>query len=116
VDLVSRTWRAPQRRSGRRVAAPGRGPVMPKTELAGYRMLDGRLNLQLFAQDKTEPPTPKRRRDARKKGQVAKSHDLGTALVLLIAFPVLYALIAYMGEQMAAFTYWTYTEALPLQE
>lgn len=89
---------------------------MPKTELAGYRMLDGRLNLQLFAQDKTEPPTPKRRRDARKKGQVAKSHDLGTALVLLVAFPVLYALIASMGEQMAAFTYWTYTEALPLQE
>lgn len=71
-----------------------------------------RLNLQLFAQDKTEPPTPKRKRDARRKGQVAKSQDLGTAVVLLTTFPVLYALISYMGEQMADFTHWMYTEAL----
>lgn len=75
-----------------------------------------RLNLQLFAQDKTEPPTPKRRRDARRKGQVAKSQDLGTALVLLTAFPVLYSLMSYMGEQMAGFTHWVYTEALPVRE
>ncbi|MEW6658400.1 MAG: flagellar biosynthesis protein FlhB [Thermodesulfobacteriota bacterium] len=35
-------------------------------------------------QDKTEKPTPKRRAKAREKGQVARSKDLSTALVLLI--------------------------------
>src|SRR5262249_54670983 len=34
--------------------------------------------------EKTEQPTPKRLRDARKKGQVAKSQDLTSALVLLV--------------------------------
>jgi flagellar biosynthetic protein FlhB len=33
--------------------------------------------------DKTEPATPKKRAEARKKGQVAKSQDLGGAVVLL---------------------------------
>src|SRR4051812_46425024 len=33
--------------------------------------------------DKTEKPTPKRREEARKKGQVAKSQDLNGAVVLL---------------------------------
>ena len=34
------------------------------------------------AQDKTERPTPKRLRDAKKKGQVARSRELSTALVV----------------------------------
>lgn len=42
-----------------------------------------KVDLQLFAQEKTEPATPRRRQDARKKGQVAKSPDLAAALVLL---------------------------------
>ena len=33
--------------------------------------------------DKTEKPTPKRRGEARKRGQVAKSSDLNGALILL---------------------------------
>jgi flagellar biosynthesis protein FlhB len=33
--------------------------------------------------DKTEKPTAKRKREARKKGQVAKSTDLNAALVLM---------------------------------
>jgi flagellar biosynthetic protein FlhB len=36
-----------------------------------------------MADDRTEKPTPKRRNEARKKGQVAKSADLNGALVLL---------------------------------
>ncbi|HOP53404.1 MAG TPA: EscU/YscU/HrcU family type III secretion system export apparatus switch protein, partial [Bacillota bacterium] len=35
-----------------------------------------RINLQFFAGEKTEPATPKKRRDVRKKGQVFKSQDL----------------------------------------
>ncbi len=42
-----------------------------------------RMNLQLFAGEKTEKATPKKRQDARKKGQVAKSVEVPGALVLL---------------------------------
>jgi len=49
------------------------------------------FNLQLFAEggDKTEEPTDKKRRDARKKGQVARSQELNAAFVLLAGFFVL---------------------------
>ncbi len=39
--------------------------------------------------EKTEQPTPKKIRDARKKGQVAKSQDLNTAVLFLVVFIVL---------------------------
>ncbi|WP_110112816.1 flagellar biosynthesis protein FlhB [Bacillus sp. CGMCC 1.16541] len=45
-----------------------------------------RLDLQYFAGEKTEKATPKKRQDSRKKGQVAKSQDVSTAIVLLIVF------------------------------
>ena len=35
------------------------------------------------ASDKTEPPTPKRLRDARKKGQVAKSKEVVSAAIII---------------------------------
>ena len=46
-------------------------------------------NLQFFAKDgeggeKTEPATPKKLKKAREEGQVAKSHDLNTAVLLII--------------------------------
>ena len=49
------------------------------------------LNLQLFAGEKTEPATPKRRQDARNKGQVAKSQELPSALILLSSFVIFYS-------------------------
>ncbi|ATY85011.1 flagellar biosynthesis protein FlhB [Kyrpidia spormannii] len=42
-------------------------------------------DLQWFAEEKTEPPTPRRRQEARKEGQAARSADLTAALVLLAA-------------------------------
>jgi len=47
-----------------------------------------KIDLQFFADtgDKTEKATPKRKSDVRKKGQVAKSQELVSAVVLLIAF------------------------------
>ena len=39
---------------------------------------------------KTEQPTQKRLRDARRKGQVARSHDLSSAVLLVVAVAVLY--------------------------
>ncbi|MDE3838533.1 flagellar biosynthesis protein FlhB [Bacillus methanolicus] len=44
------------------------------------------LDLQFFAGEKTEKATPKKRQDARKKGQVAKSQDVNTAVHLLAVF------------------------------
>ncbi len=45
-----------------------------------------RLDLQFFAGEKTEKATPKKRQDARKKGQVLKSQDVSAALALLLLF------------------------------
>ena len=39
---------------------------------------------------KTEQPTQKRLRDARRKGQVARSHDLSSAVLLIVSVAVLY--------------------------
>ncbi len=47
------------------------------------------LNLQFFQGEKTEKATPKKRRDARKKGQVVQSKDISAAISLLIIFLVL---------------------------
>lgn len=45
-----------------------------------------RLDLQFFSGEKTEKATPKKRQDAKKKGQTAKSQDVNTAVVLLSVF------------------------------
>lgn len=51
-------------------------------------------------QEKTEEATPKRLRDARKKGQVAKSRDLNTIVILICAFALIAFMRGYMGEQL----------------
>lgn len=47
--------------------------------------------------EKTEQPTEKRLRDARRKGQVARSHDLSSAVLLLATVAVLWIASGYMG-------------------
>src|SRR5690554_1608175 len=50
------------------------------------------FDLQFFAdEDKTEEATPKKKREAREKGQVAKSPELSTVLTILIGFIVINA-------------------------
>ncbi len=44
------------------------------------------MDLQLFAGEKTEPATPRKREESRKKGQVAKSGEVGTAALILAGF------------------------------
>ena len=51
-------------------------------------MVELRLDLQFFAGEKTEKATPKKRQDSRKKGQVAKSQDINTAINLIAVFGV----------------------------
>lgn len=51
-----------------------------------------RLNLQFFnaeSEGRTEKATPKKRQDVRKKGQVAKSNELNTAVILLSFFVII---------------------------
>lgn len=49
-------------------------------------MVQLKLDLQFFAGEKTEKATPKKREDSRKKGQVAKSQDVNTAIILFSVF------------------------------
>jgi len=49
---------------------------------------------------KTEEPTPKRKREAREKGQVAKSQELNQAFTLLASFSMLYILFSGMMDSL----------------
>lgn len=58
------------------------------------------VDLQLFAGEKTEKATPKKRQDTRKKGQVAKSMEVSGASVLLAAFFCLLVFGGYMRDRI----------------
>ncbi|MFP4973899.1 flagellar biosynthesis protein FlhB [Paenibacillus sp. CN-4] len=60
------------------------------------------MDLQLFGGEKTEKATPKKRQDARKKGQVAKSAELSGAVVLLASVLSLVAFGGYMKERFVS--------------
>lgn len=61
------------------------------------------LDLQFFAGEKTEKATPKKRSDARRKGQVLKSQDVTSAIVLLAMFIFIYFLAGSMRDGLMAF-------------
>lgn len=54
-------------------------------------------------QEKTEEATPKRLRDARKKGQVARSRDMNTIVILIAAFAIIIFMRGYIGDELRAF-------------
>ncbi|MBI4196324.1 MAG: type III secretion system export apparatus subunit SctU [Deltaproteobacteria bacterium] len=54
------------------------------------------------SQEKTEQPTPKRLRDARKKGQVYKSRDMETVMVMIAAFATLALSLPYVSAELKA--------------
>lgn len=62
------------------------------------------LDLQLFSGEKTEKATPKKREDARNKGQVAKSQEFGQAIILLTGLIVLKVMaIPYLSSLLNLF-------------
>ena len=69
------------------------------------------MNLQLFAQEKTEKATPKKRQDARKKGQVAKSQEINSAFILLCVFVMLKFYLPYMITEIQRFTVGMFNQA-----
>lgn len=61
------------------------------------------LDLQFFAGEKTEKATPKKRQDARKKGQVLKSQDVTAAVLLLLMFIFLFVIAPFMFKGIMGF-------------
>lgn len=60
-------------------------------------------NLQQFSGEKTEKPTPQKLREARQKGQVAKSTELSAAILLGMGILGLYVLSGYMMETISMY-------------
>lgn len=58
-----------------------------------------RVNLQLFS-EKTEPATAKRRKELREKGQIPRSRELVTAIVLLVSFWSIRLLSSYIYRNL----------------
>jgi len=74
-----------------------------------------------YADDRTEPATPRRRREARASGQVARSHDLTVAVLLLAGFialalvgpPIWFSLLAITQASLDAGSASSVEEVLP---
>lgn len=59
-----------------------------------------KYNLQFFQGEKTEEATPKKRRDARQKGQVVQSKDIGASASLLVIFVLINAFSGFFVEEI----------------
>ncbi|NLK45014.1 MAG: flagellar biosynthesis protein FlhB [Tissierellia bacterium] len=71
-----------------------------------------KINLQLFAEsEKTEKPTPKKRREARLEGQVVQSREVTTAVILFSIFIGLRVLSEILGKQLSNLTINIFKEA-----
>lgn len=62
------------------------------------------INLQLFAEEKTEKATPKRRREAREKGQVLQSKEINSAIIIIVSFLGLKILGSFMFSNLLSFS------------
>ncbi|MFA6448756.1 MAG: flagellar biosynthesis protein FlhB [bacterium] len=65
-----------------------------------------------MAEDRSEPATPRRRSEARKKGQVAKSQEVSTSLILLFGFCMLILLSGRMYAQLKGYMIWVFSPAV----
>lgn len=70
------------------------------------------FNLQLFAEDRTEKATPKRREEARKRGQVVRSAEINSAIVLLCTFLFLKFFCPWLILKITFFTNQVFSEYL----
>jgi flagellar biosynthetic protein FlhB len=68
------------------------------------------FDLQLFAGEKTEDATPKRRQEARNKGQVAKSVEINSALIMLMAFYFLSVNGQYVIDELKKLMLYMFSE------
>ena len=73
------------------------------------------LDLQFFAGEKTEKATAKKRQDSRKKGQVLKSQDVTSAIVLLSVFLFLFFASGFMRERFFLFFHQTFSQYISFE-
>ena len=73
------------------------------------------FDIQMFAGEKTEEATEKRKRDAIKEGNIAKSQDAGSAAILLISFVMLNTYGRRMMEICGNFMLFTFEYAMTTQ-
>ena len=59
-------------------------------------------------QERTEDPTPKRRREAREKGQVPRSRELNTTVVMVAAAAAMLTLGGYMAQGVMDLMNWSF--------
>ncbi|MEK3978064.1 flagellar biosynthesis protein FlhB [Psychrobacillus sp. FSL K6-2836] len=78
-------------------------------------MIALRLDLQYFAGEKTEKATPKKRQDSRKKGQVLKSPDVTSAIVLLSVFVFLFFFASFLRTEIFSFFSMTFTKYMLIE-
>ncbi|GIQ68628.1 flagellar biosynthetic protein FlhB [Xylanibacillus composti] len=74
-----------------------------------------KLDLQLFAGEKTEKATPKKKLDARKKGQVAKSNEIPSAFIMLFVFLAFMMFSGFFQGRMNNFFTVAYTDYMQLE-
>lgn len=78
------------------------------------------LNYQLFAsgggEDKTEKATPKKKNDARKKGQVFQSRELSSAIILIVMIVTLKVFGSTIYGQITQYIKKTFTEYLTMTD
>lgn len=74
-------------------------PLADNNQSGLYKL--NNFDLQLFAGEKTEEATPKRKQEARKQGNVAKSIEITSVFIILAAFYTLKTIGAYMYFNMA---------------
>ncbi|MFR8069374.1 MAG: flagellar biosynthesis protein FlhB [Clostridium sp.] len=67
---------------------------------------------QNSGQEKTEQATPKRRKDARKEGNVFQSRDVSTVVILLGVFFSVRFFLPYMYEQMKTYLIWLLEQSI----
>ncbi|MCD8510268.1 MAG: flagellar biosynthesis protein FlhB [Bacillus sp. (in: Bacteria)] len=68
------------------------------------------LDLQLFAAEKTEKATPQKRQEKRRKGEVAKSAEVPSAMIMFGGVIVIYFLGGWMLEQFMIIFRLNYTQ------
>ena len=66
-----------------------------------------------MANEKTEEATPKRKEDERKKGNIAKSQDFQSALLLTLAFALLFAISKFSFGNLQTMSQWAFTHLHP---
>ena len=74
--------------------------------------IDRPFDLQMFAGEKTEPATEKRRQDAIDRGNVPKSQDLSSVLVLLVGFLMLRYYGADLFGRCGEYMRYTFSHAI----